>query len=75
VPANGRAQAVKLTKERGYGYVQAEHNWVKGFETDPQYAFPGHGQIEPEVAEDCAAAARSDPAEGGAGVAPHSCPD
>ena len=26
-------------------------NWVRAFATDPQYAFPGHGQLKPEQAE------------------------
>ena len=25
--------------------------WVKGFASDPQHAFPGHGQVKPEQLE------------------------
>jgi hypothetical protein len=39
-------------------------NWVKVFGDDPQYAFPCHGQLKPEQAENRAAEARSDEAEG-----------
>ena len=54
-------EAVKLVRERGVTVAQAardldlhEHvlrKWVKEFSTDPQYAFPGHGQMKPEQLE------------------------
>jgi transposase len=56
-----KLEAVKLIKERGVSYVQASRdldvqqsllrNWVKAFAVDPQYSFPGHGQMKPEQAE------------------------
>jgi transposase len=56
-----KLEAVKLIKERGVSYVQASRdldvqqsvlrNWVKAFAADPQYSFPGQGQMKPEQAE------------------------
>jgi transposase len=56
-----KLEAVKLSKERGVGYVQAARdlgvhqsvlrNWVKGFAADPQHSFPGHGHMKPEQLE------------------------
>ena len=52
---------MRLIKECGVSYVQAAQdlgvhqsvlrNWVKGFESDPQHSFPGHGQMKPEQRE------------------------
>ena len=54
-------EAVKLIRERGVSYTQASQDlgvhptqlrhWVKAFAEDPAQAFPGHGQMKPEVAE------------------------
>ncbi len=56
-----KLEAVRLIKDRGVSYVQASQDlgvhvsqlrdWVKKFSDDPQYAFPGHGQMKPEQAE------------------------
>lgn len=56
-----KLEAMRLIKERGVSYVQAAHdlgvhqsvlrNWVKAFADDPQYAFPGQGQMKPEQLE------------------------
>src|ERR1019366_82311 len=56
-----KLEAVRLIKERGVSYGQAEQdlsvhqsqlrNWVKAFAGDPQHAFPGQGQMKPEQAE------------------------
>jgi transposase len=56
-----KLEAVRLIKERGVSYAQAERdlcvhqsqlrNWVKAFADDPQLAFPGQGQMKPEQAE------------------------
>ena len=56
-----KLEAVRLIKERGVSYAQAEQDlsvhqsqlrsWVKAFADDPQYAFPDQGQINPEQAE------------------------
>ena len=57
-----KLEAVRLIKERGVSYAQASHdlsvhksqlrNWVKAFADDPQDAFPGQGQMKPELVED-----------------------
>ena len=54
-------EAVRLIKERGVSYAQAEQDldvhqsqlrsWVKRFADDPQHAFPGQGQMKPEQLE------------------------
>ena len=54
-------EAVRLIKERGVSYAQASHDlsvhqsqlrsWVKALADDPQYAFPGQGQMKPEQLE------------------------
>lgn len=72
-----KLEAVRLIKDRGVSYVQASQDlnvhtsqlrdWVKKFSEDPQYAFPGHGQMKPGAARDRASQARSGQAEGGAG--------
>ena len=56
-----KLEAVRLIRDRGVSYAQAEQdlgvhqsvlrNWVKAFAVDPQYSFPGHGQMKPEQAE------------------------
>ena len=56
-----KLEAVRLIKERGVSYAQVSQdlsihesqlrNWVKAFADDPQYAFPGPGQMKPEQAE------------------------
>ena len=52
---------MRLIRDRGVSYVQAAQDlgvhqsqlrsWVKSFADDPQYAFPGQGQMKPEQAE------------------------
>jgi transposase len=32
-------------------YENVLRKWVKAFRTDPQQAFPGHGQMKPEQVE------------------------
>ena len=54
-------EAVKLIRERGVSVAQAGRDlgvhenvlrkWVKEFGSDPQQAFPGHGQMKPEQLE------------------------
>jgi transposase len=56
-----KLEAVRLIKDRGVSYVQASQDlgvhtsqlrsWVKAFADDPQYAFPGPGQMKPEQLE------------------------
>ena len=56
-----KLEAVKLIKERGVTVAQAARdlgvhgtvlrNWVKDFASDPEQAFPGHGQMKPEQLE------------------------
>ena len=56
-----KLEAVKLVRERGVSVAQAARdldihanllrNWVKAFAADPQYAFPGQGQMKPEQFE------------------------
>jgi transposase len=56
-----KVEAVKLVRERGVAVKQAARDlnvhenvlrkWVKGFASDPQHAFPGHGQMKPEQLE------------------------
>jgi transposase len=56
-----KLEAVRLIKDRGVSYAQASQdlsvhesqlrNWVKAFADDPQYAFPGPGQMKPEQLE------------------------
>ena len=56
-----KVEAVKLVRERGAGVKQAARDlnvhenvlrkWVKDFASDPQQAFPGHGQMKPEQLE------------------------
>ena len=56
-----KLEAVKLVTERGVAIAQAARDldisgqglrrWVKEFGSDPQQAFPGHGQQKAEPAE------------------------
>ena len=56
-----KLEAVRLVQERGVTVAQAARDleihenvlrkWVKEFRTDPQQAFPGHGQMKPEQLE------------------------
>ena len=56
-----KVEAVKLVRERGAAVKQAARDlnvhenvlrkWVKDFASDPQQAFPGHGQMKPEQLE------------------------
>jgi transposase len=56
-----KVEAVKLVRERGVAVNQAARDlnvhenvlrkWVKDFASDPQQAFPGHGQMKPEQLE------------------------
>ena len=56
-----KLEAVRLIKDRGVSYAQAEQDldvhqsqlrsWVKAFADDPTQAFPGQGQMKPEQAE------------------------
>ena len=53
-----KLEAVRLIKDRGVSYAQAEQDldvhqsqlrsWVKAFADDPQHSFPGHGQMQLE---------------------------
>ena len=54
-------EAIRLVRERGVSVAQAARDldlhanvlrkWMKECSTDPQYAFPGHGQLKPEQLE------------------------
>lgn len=56
-----KLEAVKLVKERGVSVAQACRDldlhenilrkWIRQQATDPQHAFPGHGQMKPEQQE------------------------
>ncbi len=56
-----KVEAVRLVKERGVSVAQAGRDldvhenvlrkWMKDFGSDPQHAFPGHGQQKPEQFE------------------------
>ncbi len=56
-----KLEAVRLVKVRGVSIAQASRDldvhenvlrkWVKEFSSDPQQAFPGHGQMKPEQQE------------------------
>ena len=56
-----KLEAVRLFRDRGVSYAQASRdlrvhvsqlrNWAKKFADDPQYAFPGQGQMKPEQLE------------------------
>jgi transposase len=56
-----KREAVRLVRERGVAVSQAARDldlhenvlrkWVRELAVDPQYAFPGQGQMKPEQAE------------------------
>ena len=56
-----KLEAVRLIKDRGVSYAQAEQDlsvhqsqlrsWVEAFADDQAEAFPGQGQMKPEQAE------------------------
>ncbi|QKD19630.1 transposase [Mesorhizobium sp. NZP2077] len=56
-----KLEAVRLVKDRGVAVAQAARDldlhenvmrkWVRDLSADPQHAFPGHGQMEPEELE------------------------
>ena len=56
-----KLEAVKFIQDRGVTVAQAARDldihenvlrkWVREFRTDPQQAFPGHGQMKPEQLE------------------------
>lgn len=56
-----KLEAVRLVSEQNLTVAQAAHDldlhenvlrkWVKDYQSDPAYAFPGHGQQKPEQAE------------------------
>lgn len=56
-----KLEAVRLVKDRGVAVAQAARDldlhenvlrkWVREFSSDPQQAFPGHGQMKPEQQE------------------------
>ena len=56
-----KLEAVRLVKDRGVAVAQAARyldvhenvlrKWIREAKTDPQHAFPGHGQMKPEQLE------------------------
>ena len=56
-----KLEAVRLVKDRGVAVAQVARDldllenvlrkWVRELSTDPQHAFPGHGQVKPEQLE------------------------
>jgi transposase len=56
-----KLEAVKLVKDRGVAVAQAARDldlhenvlrkWIRDAGSDPQHAFPGHGQLKPEQLE------------------------
>ena len=59
-----KLEAVRLVRDRGVSAAQAardlevhenvldaDRKWVGDFASDPQQAFPGHGQMKPEQLE------------------------
>ncbi len=56
-----KLEAVRLVNEQGLGFAEVARDldihpsvlrrWVKDYQSDPAYAFPGHGQQKPEQAE------------------------
>jgi len=56
-----KLEAVRLIRDRGVSYAAASEdlkvhptqlrNWMKAFAEDPQQAFPGPGQMKPELLE------------------------
>ncbi len=58
-----KLEAVRLVKDRGVSVAQAARDldlhenvlrkWVREASSDPQHAFPGHGQMKPEQRSGC----------------------
>ena len=56
-----KLEAVRLVKDRGVAVAQAARDldlhenvlrkWIREAISDPQHAFPGHGQMKPEQLE------------------------
>lgn len=56
-----KLEAVRLVKDRGVSVAQAARDldlhenvlrkWIREAGSDPQHAFPGHGQMKPEQLE------------------------
>ncbi len=56
-----KLEAVRLVRDRGVAVAQAARDldvhenvlrkWIREAKTDPQHAFPGHGQMKPEQLE------------------------
>jgi transposase len=56
-----KLEAVRLVKDRGVAVAQAARDldlhenvlrkWIRDAGSDPQHAFPGHGQLKPEQLE------------------------
>jgi transposase len=56
-----KLEVVRLVKDRGVAVAQAARDldlhenvlrkWIREFASDPQHAFPGHGQMRPEQME------------------------
>ena len=56
-----KVESVRLVRNRGVSIAQAARDldvhenvirkWVKEFDGDPGQAFPGHGNMKPELAE------------------------
>jgi len=56
-----KLEAVRLVKDRGVAVAQAARDldvhenvlrkWIREAKTDPQHAFPSHGQLRPEQLE------------------------
>jgi transposase len=56
-----KLEAVRLVKDRGVSVAQAARDldlhenvlrkWIREAASDPQHAFPGHGQMKPEQQE------------------------
>ena len=56
-----KIEAVRLVRDRGVSVAQGSRDlgvhenvirkWMKEFDADPGQAFPGHGQMKPEQAE------------------------
>ena len=56
-----KLEAVRLVKDRGVAVAQAARDldlhenvlrkWIREAGSDPQHAFPGHGQMKPEQLE------------------------
>jgi transposase len=56
-----KLEAARLVAERGVSMAKASRDlgvhissirdWVEAYRSDPEQAFPGHGQMKPDVAE------------------------